>query len=456
MTLEEQVILLIDENKKLREIISNLEKHIQMQDKRISELEDSLRKSKINKHSGNSSKPPSSDIFNRNRNQSLREITGKQSGGQPGHKGTSLQMIDNPDKVIELSPNYCNKCGYSLEKEEVHFRCRRQEVNIPPISATVTEYRLNSKHCPNCGHHQESEFPSHISNNIQYGSNVASLVSYLSVYQYLPFRRLKELFKHIFNLDISEGTIDNILRRMSEKALPVYARIKETISQSSQVGSDETSVKVKGKKWWIWVWQTVNSTYLSTSHSRGMAAIDSIFPDGLGKSILNSDRWAAQLGTKASGHQLCIAHLLRDLNFIAEVDKIDWSKRLKVLLQKGLELKQQESVCSYNNPEAMQLERELEILLKEEIPKNRFKKTQVIQKSLLKHRDSIFKFLYHMDLPPDNNASERAIRNVKVKQKISGQFKTGEQVFCILRSIIDTCKKRNYDVLLAMNSIANF
>ena len=68
--------------------------------------------------------------------------------------------------------------------------------------------------------------------------------------------------------------------------------------------------------------------------------------------------------------------------------------------------------------------------------------------------DQIVGILYNKDVFPDNNASERAIRNVKVKQKISGQFKTGEQIFCILRSLIDTCKKRNVDVMFAMNSVA--
>ena len=448
MTLEEQVIFLIAENKQLREIISKLEN-------RIAELEELLRKAMISKNSSNSSKPPSSDISNPKRNQSLREKSGKLTGGQPGHQGTTLLMSDTPDEIIELSPNYCNKCGCNLENEESHFEAKRQEFDIPPIQVIVKEYRRNSKKCPSCGHQQESEYPEHITNNIQYGSNVESLVSYLSVYQYLPFRRLKELFYHIFNLEISEGTIDNILRRMSEKAQPIYDKIKETILQSNQAGSDETSAKVNGIKYWIWVWQTALSTYITASESRGMKAIDSVFPDGLRSGILNTDRWAAQLKTVAAGHQLCISHLLRELNFIEEVDKTDWSKRLKELLKKGLELKKHQLEYSKNNPLVMQLEQELDILLQEKVPKESFRKTFIIQKSLKKHRDSIFTYLYNKDSPPDNNASERAIRNVKVKQKVSGQFKTGQQAFCVLRSVIDTCKKRTVDIMDALTSIAN-
>lgn len=449
MTLEEQVIHLQAENTHLRVIISNLEK-------RIAELEELLRKAKIFKNSSNSSKPPSSDISRLNQNQSLREKSGKPTGGQPGHKGTTLQMSDSPDDVVELNPNYCSKCGYNLENEESHFEAKRQEFDIPPMQVIVKEYRRNSKECPRCGHHQETGFPEGINNNVQYGPNVESLVSYLSVYQYIPFKRLKECLKHFFKLDISEGTIDNILKRMSAKARLIYDRIKETILQSNQVGSDETSAKVKGKKSWIWVWQTAMSTYITASESRGTKAIDSVFPDGLEKGILNTDRWAAQLKTKSAGHQLCISHLLRDLNFIEEVDKTDWAKRLKELLKKGLELKKNQLEYSKNNPLVMQLEHELDILLQENIPKDIYSKTFIFQKSLIKQRDSIFTFLYNKDTPADNNASERAIRNVKVKQKVSGQFKTGHQAFCVLRSVIDTCIKKTVDVMDALSSIAKF
>ncbi len=447
MTLEEQVIFLIAENKQLREIISNLEK-------RIVFLEEELRKAMTIKNSSNSSKPPSTDISTPKRNQSLREPSGKKSGGQSGHKGTTLQMRDNPDEIIELNPNYCSKCGCNLEHEESHFESKRQEFDIPPIAVIVKEFRRNSKKCPTCGHHQESEFPKHISNNVQYGHNIESLVSYLSVYQYLPFQRLKECMQHFFKLAISEGTINNILNRMSQKAQPIYDKIQETISQSKQVGSDETGVKVNSKKYWIWIWQTALSTFLTASESRGSQTIENIFPEGLPNGILNSDRWAAQLKTVAAGHQLCIAHLLRDLKYLEQLERNDWTKRLKELLKKSLSLKEQQEEYIRGDTVSLELEQELDILLEESIPKDINSKTLALQKSLIKHRNSIFTFLYNRDTPPDNNASERAIRNVKVKQKISGQFKKGQQAFCILRSVIDTCKKRKVDIMNTLSAIA--
>jgi transposase len=447
MTFEEQNNFLIAENKHLRNIVIKLET-------RISELEELLRKANIFKDSSNSSKAPSTDISIPKRNQSLREPSDKKSGGQPGHKGTTLRISDDPDEIIELNPNFCNKCGCDLKNEESRFESKRQEIDIPQIQLNVKEYRRNSKKCPRCGNHQKAKFPKGINNNVQYGPNIKSAVSYLSVYQYLPYKRMKECMKHFFKLCISEGTINNILRRMSAQADPVYKRIKETISKSKEVGSDETSVKVNGEKWWLWVWQSIDQTYLSSSKSRGSKAIEDEFPDGFKDSILTTDRWAAQLKTEALSHQICIAHLLRDLKYLEQLEKNEWSIRMKQVLKEALNLIAKYSEYSKNDVEAIQLEQRLDILLKEEIPKMTNPKTLAFQKSLIKHRDSIFTFLYNKDTPADNNGSERAIRNVKVKQKVSGQFKTDQQAFCVMRSVIDTCIKRGVDVMFVLRSIA--
>ncbi len=449
MSLEEQVILLIAENKQLKEIISNLEK-------RIAELEEQLRRAKISKNSGNSSKPPSTDISRPGRNQSLREASGKNPGGQPGHKGTSLQMTDNPDEIVDLKADYCNKCGCSLEDVKSKLVSKRQVIDIPPVSPVVTEYRNYAKCCPKCGHHQQSSYPNGIRKSIQYGNNIEAAISYFSVYQYLPFKRMQECLKHFFNLGISQGSIDNILKRMALKANPVYTKIKETVSNSKQIGSDETSAKVKGKNWWVWVWQTSRTTFLSASESRGSKTIDTLFPNGFEHSVLNSDRWAAQLKTNAQGHQLCIAHLLRDLKYLQQLEKNKWAHRMEEVLRESLDLKEKQSEYIRNDQRALQLEEKLDVLLIEDIPKIPYTKTYALQKSLIKNRYSILTFLYNKETSPDNNASERAIRNVKVKQKVSGQFKSNENIFCILRSVIDTCLKRGVDVLYALNLISQF
>jgi transposase len=443
-----------EENSYLREIINKLEKRVQEQEKRISELEEELRKTRIGKNSRNSSKPPSSDMSRPKRNRSLRQPSGKRPGGQPGHKGTTLNWIDTPDEIIELTPGYCNKCGCSLENAETRFLGKRQEIDIPPIHALVKEYRINGKTCPNCGHQQSGQYPEGIASKIQYGPNVVSLVAYLSVYQFVPFKRLKEIFRHVFNMEISEGTVDNMLKRMAGKSGSIYQRIKSSISESKQVGTDETSVKVNGKKNWIWTWQTALSTFLTVSESRGSKTIDSEFPYGLVNSILSSDRLAAQLKTPAKAHQLCFAHLLRDLKYLQALEDTQFSYAMEEMLKLAIYLKGEQSFYNKSDCWPLELEEDLDAMLKEDIPKASFPKTFAFRQSLVKHRRCIFTFLYNSETPPDNNASERAIRNVKVKQKVSGQFKSNENVFCILRSVIDTCKKRGIDILFALSNIA--
>ena len=463
MTLEEQVLILIAENAQLKGIIKELEaniiqqgKIISQQNNRIAELERLLHKATLLKDSSNSSKPPSTDISTPKRNQSLREKSGKKSGGQIGHQGTTLKQVSNPDEIVKIEPHYCKDCGCSLDNIEPHIHSKRQVIDIPPVKPIVTEYQNYSKKCPRCGKSQTSSYPDNVTNHIQYGDNINSFVAYCSVYQYIPYKRLKELFKHLFNLEISQGSVDNILERMSNKSTSIYERIHTEISTSSNVGADETSAKVNGKKWWFWVWQNIESTFISASSSRGSKTIEALFPDGFEHSILNSDRWGAHLKTNCKGHQLCTAHLLRDIQYLEELEKNEWSHRIKSLLLEGLELKRQESKYNQEDKRVLRLEGLLDLLLTEEIPKSDYPKTSTFQRALKKHRNKIFTYLYYKDVPPDNNGSERAICNAKVKQKVSGQFKSGQNRFCILRSVIDTCLKRGVDIMFALNGISKF
>ena len=435
---------LLEENRLLRAQVLE-------QSKIIESLKLEIRQLKTRKNSNNSSIPPSVDLSRKNK--SLRTPSGKKPGGQPGHEGSTLKMVENPDEVHKLMPEFCNHCGKILTEIIPHFENKRQVVEIPPISPIYKEYQVFSKKC-SCGHIQKSDYPDGVTNNIQYGASVEALLAYLSVYQYVPFKRLQEFLAHSFNLHLSQGSIANKLAVLEKKASEFYQLIKEQIENSKQVGSDETGVKINGNKSWIWVWQNSLFTFISASEGRGKATIDKLFPNGFSKSIINSDRWLAQLNTEAKGHQLCTSHLLRNLNFLIESEKTIWAEEMKTLLMKAIDTKREYLELVKYNPIAIEIENEMNKLLATPLDKSKVPKTLNLQKALTKHREFIFPFLYHAEVPPDNNGSERAIRNVKVKQKISGQFKTGQSAFCVLRSIIDTCIKNKIDVLEALNLIA--
>ena len=441
-----------EENKKLRIENTALREEVKILTAKVEQLLKIIEDMGHKKNSRNSSLPPSSDITRKNK--SLRGLSDKKSGGQPGHKGSTLLQSKNPDIITDIKSNFCKVCGHDLSDADFEIKSRRQVVDIPPIQPVYHEYRQYSCNCPHCHNEQITEFPQEVSAPIQYGSSIQSLVSYLSVYQYVPYARLTELLSQIFNIDLSEGSIENLLLKASSKAEAVYHRIKEELKQSSVVGSDETGAKANGSKIWIWTWQNLLNTYLVPSESRGYKTIEGEFEEGLPLSVLVSDRLSAQLKTPAQAHQVCLAHLLREIIFIEEVETHPFAPAFNNLLKSVFEFKKNQK-CDYavNSPETKPFEEKLNKLLAMPISKEDFPKTATFQNSMIKVRNYILPCLYRKDIPPDNNGSERTVRNVKVKQKISGQFKTGQKAFCILRSVIDTMKKRKCNIMDTLKQI---
>ena len=436
--------------------IAELEAQVKALEAKVSLLLAELSKRDLNKDSTNSHQPPSQDKYSKRVRKSLRKKSTRKSGGQQGHEGHHLKMSNPPDIVHDLKSNYCQSCGHPLSDQTYDLVSKRQVVELPPIRPVVLEYAQYSCHCPKCGHQQKAAYPKSVNAPIQYGASVESLVSYLSVFQYLPYNRLKMLLKDVVGLELSEGSIANLLQRSSNKMQRVYQRIKEEISQSSFVGSDETGTKVNGEKYWTWVWQNQLNTFLNISESRGSSGIEDVFPEGLPNSIVGSDRWPAQLKMISKHKQLCLAHLLRDLIWIEQSENSQWAKELQEVFLEAIQLKKSEKLDQSSPNESKQikeLEEKLNQLLAIPLVKDQSPEAAKFQKAMIKNRQYLFTFLYYPEVPFDNNGSERAIRNVKVKQKISGQFKSGQENFCIIRSVMDTLRKRGLDIMQIIQQI---
>ena len=225
------------------------------------------------------------------------------------------------------------------------------------------------------------------------------------------------------------------------KSHSVYEDIRERIQQSAVV----TSCRVNGRKHWFHVWQT----RLLTFATRGHKVVEEYFTCGFIQSFYVGDRWSSQLKVQARAHQLCMAHLLRELTNFVENLKSEWNARMKELLQRFIELKRKMTEDHYLHPpeEVTQLNAELDKLLETDYSKFH-RKEQAFIKRLNKHRRSIFTFFTHADVPPDNHASERAIRNVKIKTNpVSSETKTarGLDRYAKIRSVIDTTIKNGQD-----------
>jgi transposase len=410
----------------------------------VQDLKEEVKRLKTPKNSSNSSLPPSHDLF-RFKNQSLREQSGKKSGGQPGHKGETLLMSPNPDKTIEHWPDQiCPQCGKIHTNEPSQIIGKRQVIDIPVIKASIIEHQIIKTICT-CGYVNTGNFPAAVSAPVQYGNNLISLTAYLSSRQYVPYARLSELVRSITSISMSEGTIFNLLNRAANIVLPIYKGIKEEITKATTVGGDETGVKVKNENYWAWTWQTILATYIVITKSRGFVTVTNTFPNGFPNATYISDSLSAQLKTSARRHQLCLAHLLRELNYFEELYHHKWVIDMKAILKKAIILKNSITLEQYTEQleERTALLQEFGILINQSLP-DKVSKIFPFQKRLKKRQHQVFNFLFHPDVPYDNNGSERAIRNIKVKQKVSGSFRSerGSEIFAILRSVFDTTIKK--------------
>lgn len=441
-------------------LVQTLLQKIEQLETRVKSLEAENALLKNKKNSNNSHLPPSQDQNRPRKNQSLREPTERKVGGQPGHEGTTLQCRSKVDETIKHSPAECSHCGNNFDNHLEELVSTRQLIDIPTIVLKCIEHQVYKKQCC-CGHTTVSNFPKHVANPVQYGPNVESLVGYLHARQYLPYARTKEFLNDVMGLPISIGGINNILHRIAQKALPVYNKVKEKIAQSTCIGADETGVNINGKNHWAWTWQNNTLTYIVCAESRGFKTIAAAFENGLPNAVLVHDRWPCHFQMNTKAHQICTAHLLRELNYINELykNKCNWATAFKSLLQDAIQLKKELTTTDYYYPNIKRqalFERLNQWLLYQTDEPH--KKSKKLQKKLLTKRECILYFLLQSNVTPDNNGSERAIRNIKVKQKISGQFKTLENanIFAILRSVIDTTIKNGNDVLKALRLIATF
>jgi transposase len=441
----------------IHNILASLIYEVDELKKENAELKQRLAKYETPKNSNNSSVAPSKDE-NRPKRRSLREKSGRKPGGQKGREGNTLKMVPTPDITEKHIPGYCTCCGKDISEFSYEFAGKRQVIDIPEIKTLVTEHQVFKKVCT-CGHENFGSYPSNANAPVSYGENIESLIGYFHTRQYIPFKRMQEVFTDIFHLPISEGGIHYLLGKLVKKAQPAYELIKQKLLQNTSlaIGSDETGVKIDGKKYWAWTWQNDEATFISITDNRGEKSITGNFRHGFAQNVLVHDCWKSHFNTPALSHQICTAHLLRELNYLTERYNHKWSRICKSILIQAINLNNKLSDTDYYAPIPQRtiLENRLDKILNLKLPTEN-KEMISFQKRLLKYRDYLFTFLYHPKVPPDNNASERAIRNIKVKQKVSGQFKStdGSQAFAILRSVTDTIIKNNQNVLNSLKVIS--
>ena len=436
--------------------ICSLNRNIDKLLKENRELRKRLEKyEKPPKDSGNSSIPPSKEPVKsemERRTKSLRKKSDKSVGGQPGHEGTTRKMVATPDEIENVSSQFCTECGRDLSDVDGVLDYVIQEIDLPPIKPIYRERRFYKKVCA-CGCCNRDYAPRKRGGNaITFGKNIRAAATYLSVVQCMPYERLQSLFETMFNVRVSQGTLANIVREMLDKSRPAIELIERLLKESAVVGFDESGCYVNGKLNWSWIAQTTYLTLVFRGAGRGAKVLEERFGDSLKNMIAVTDRHSAYFAIDFLNNQICLAHLLRNLEYLNDIDKEQtWARDMQTLLREAIHLRNEKNADII--PKENWLTR-LDGLLKKNLDNLR-KEFNELKRGIIKCRDYIFNFLENPSIPSDNNGSERGIRKLKVKQKISGCFRSdsGADAFHALHSIADTAWKSGQsplDAILAL------
>lgn len=414
--------------------------------------------SKSNKNSGNSHKPPSSDNYKK-KVKNNREASTKKPGAQSGHKGTTLKMVDSADRIIEHKVQGHCDCGVNLESLETVGIQRRQEIELPVKLIEVIEHRIEIKQC-RCGKvHQGT---CELKGSVQYGSKFKALMVYLNQYQFIPFERLQELSEAIFGVSVSDGLLASSNQKCYEQLEQTESAIKKALLQNAVIHNDETGLRCNDNTQWIHSTSTHRLTHYSLQSKRGNEGINAIgiMPDYKGISV--HDRWASYDGYDCT-HALCNAHLMRDLKFLHEEMGCGWALKMKKLLIQANNCKNKDLLdpmtieqieLQYCQIIRQGFEEEPKQKVRTKPRRGRVGKSKSLRLlEVFKFRNhQVLLFMYHPQVPFDNNLAERDLRMIKLKQKISGCFRTkdGANVFCRIRSYISSARKQGYRILDAI------
>lgn len=446
-------------------IILELQQLVKAQAVEIQDLRDQLAK-----NSKNSSKPPSSDGLKKPRPSSLREKSGRKSGGQEGHPGRTLKMVELPDYVEVHKVSACPYCETKLETVAAQHHEKRQVFDIPPVQVAVTEHQVEIKVCPGCGAQVKGDFPQGVTQPVQYGPRIKAQAAYLNNYQLIPLARTSELLGDFYGHTPTEAFVLASNAEMVQKTAPSLEIIKQQIVAADVVNYDESGLRVAGQLHWLHSAGTERLTYYGVHPKRGKDAMEAIgiLPSFAGVAV--HDHWKSYFTFDHCQHALCNAHHLRELRFIHEQYAQPWAQEMAQLL---LDIKDAVNVAKSHRKTALAAEQVLHLeqgydaLITQglnanppptiPLPKKRGRKKQSPPKNLL-DRLQLFKpqtlaFMVDFRVPFDNNLAERDVRMIKVKQKVSGAFRTqsGADTFCAIRSYISTVRKNDSNVIAALH-----
>jgi transposase len=417
---------------------------------------------RLEMNSANSHKPPSSDGYRKKTTQpGLPKGEKKSPGGKVGHPGKTLRQVEKPDKVQVHLPEACKVCGRAISAAEPHeLLGKRQVFELPEAKLEVIEHRLGQITC--CEQLHCGTYPTGVTASVQYGPGVRAFVTKLSVDHKMPLGQISRLFTDVYRYELNSETIEQALEYGYELAAGLEATVVEHLRQARVVHFDETGVRVAGKLHWLHTAGNAFYTHLFVHAKRGKKALHSeasVLKDFVGRAI--HDCWASYFDCGGPQHGLCNAHLLRELQALAEA-QTRWAETMRIFL---LELYHQQRPLQDTAAQAAR-QRYQQILAQADqaepppelkAGKGRPKNTtgRNLLRRLLQYEEAVLAFAFVEGVPFTNNLAERDLRPAKIKQKVSGSFRTvqGAQVYARLQALISTCRKQDRNIFDTLRNL---
>lgn len=436
----------------LQKIIEGLWRENAQLRARIAELERQL-----GLNSNNSSKPPSSDGLKKpSRVKSLREASGKKPGGQFGHKGSTLCQVEAPDFVEYHEQEHCPNCNQDLASVPVGAVHKKQIFDVPEIKKPiVTEHRFVEKRCPGCDMVIISPTHEFIKAPVQYGPKAKATVAYLNVHNLIPTERVSQIMGDIFGMPMSVATVEKILQTCAAKTQSVVAEIEKALKAAPSKGADESGFRINGKTQWAHTLCNEKFVHYHASEKRGDVPKDST------GTIIHDHFQPYYSRLNGVQHALCNAHHLRELKAAWEIDKEQWAKNMTRLLLIGHQLVAQnhsgispgwnakfEKLYHKIIAAGLAFHDKLDPLQQSSRGRTKRRPGHNLLLRLQSRANDVLRFLYDPAVPFTNNESERSLRMIKVKQKISGGFRTvdGADDFFTIKSYTATAQKHGFPV----------
>jgi len=427
---------------------------------------------RLAKTSRNSSKPPTSDGYGKvKRTASLRPSGQKPNGGQPGHDGHTLIASDHPDQTLTHVVPRCGHCQASLQGVEIVGYEERQVFDLPAMRIEVTAHRAEIKVCPACGHASKGAFPPAVTHAVQYGPGVQTWAAYFTNHHHIPVERTAEIFADLVQHRVSEATVLQASEQLETYIAPATEAVKGMLRAAEVLHVDESGLRVTGKLHWLHVACTARLTSYEVHAKRGHEAMEEAGILGAFRGTVVHDHWKPYFTYDECAHALCNAHHLRELCFIDQQYQQPWAKAMVELL---LEIKAAVAATpapamSVSPSEREAFEKRYDAVVQAGFEANQASAptTEGAQNKrgrpkqsppvnlLIRLRDfksQVLAFMSDFRIPFDNNQGERDIRMVKVKQKVSGGFRTleGAKRFGRIRGYLSTARKNAKNVFEAI------